>query len=532
MVESATPTVIMLKTTQGLSMAVGWDKLTPGSWSRLFDQSSPNDLSRRIVLARLFLLRDRELGRVGRGSDQFMSTYAVLAEMRGRRTAAKSSAASTASGASSASVPMTQAITATIEDKRSNVAGKRSKDKEKKPTIPVVAADANMAKILQKLGRETLMVGVSNAAGDWIDETSKKNGATWDVRYQYLCGGVNKPGNWANWGKPKGEFLTVFLKECERAAQLPVLSYYQMVHSRPGAAGEAASNRANTLNRETMCAYLEDVRLVMQKCAKFGKPVIFHWEPDLMGYMQFNKAFKPNDPDLTTVMVRSTGLDEVKNLPDTAAGLAQAIIALRDLYAPNVLLGMHLSYWPSPSPKESADFAGKMGKWDLLFGETGDRDKGFMVAHRYHYDGGDPYRKEQDWTAMREHFADLHALLGLPLIMWQLPMGNTVMAACNNTEGHFMDQCTEYWLEDYPQNQHLAEWAQAGTIALLFGPGANGCTLASDGLKDGINNPPPIAGNRGMSAIYPDDDGGFLRISGSNYFRTGALRFLQSKDKR
>jgi Bacterial Ig-like domain/Immunoglobulin domain len=288
---------------------------------------------------------------------------------------------------------------------------------------------------------------------------------------------------------------------------------------------EAQLNRANTLNKDVMKAYLEDVRLAMQKCGAFGKPAIFHWEPDLLGFMEYSEAFLPNDPNNITVKVGSTGVEEVASFPDTATGLCKAIIALRDLYAPKVLLGLHLSYWSSRPASEVANFAAKLGKWDILFSEISDRDKGFMIAHKYHYISGDPYLKEKDWNAFRENIGAMHTLTGLPVIMWQLPMGNTVMAACNDTEGHYMDQCVEYWLDGYPGNQHIAEWAESGIIGLIYGPGAKGCTQASDDLEDGVTNPAPVTGNQGRQSIYADDDGGYLRLCAADYFKTGALRF-------
>jgi hypothetical protein len=71
--------------------------------------------------------------------------------------------------------------------------------------------------------------------------------------------------------------------------------------------------------------------------------------------------------------------------------------------------------------------------------------------------------------------SDLNATEGHSMhghLAWQIPMGNTIMAACNNTQGHYMDNRPEYWLEDYPKNTHILEWARAGFIGLLFGRGA------------------------------------------------------------
>jgi len=50
----------------------------------------------------------------------------------------------------------------------------------------------------------------------------------------------------------------------------------------------------------------------------------------------------------------------------------------------------------------------------------------------------------------------------------------------------------------------------AGVTALLFGAGADGCTVCNDEMQDGITNPASIDGND-APAQYADDDGGYLR---------------------
>jgi hypothetical protein len=41
-------------------------------------------------------------------------------------------------------------------------------------------------------------------------------------------------------------------------------------------------------------------------------------------------------------------------------------------------------------------------------------------------------------------------------------------------------------------------------------------------MNDGVTNPSPINGND-QEAQYPDDDGGYLRLSASAYYQAGAL---------
>ncbi len=62
-----------------------------------------------------------------------------------------------------------------------------------------------------------------------------------------------------------------------------------------------------------------------------------------MGYIQ--QASENDDAATVPAAVASTGRAELQGLPDTAAGFAQALVRLRDAYAPNVRLAYHLSDW-------------------------------------------------------------------------------------------------------------------------------------------------------------------------------------------
>jgi hypothetical protein len=265
----------------------------------------------------------------------------------------------------------------------------------------------------------------------------------------------------------------------------------------------------------------------MQRAGEFGRPVILHVEPDLWGYFLQNDQFRPNQLDQIHVIVKSTGHAELASLDDTAAGFAKAFVALRDKLAPNVLLAWHASKWGSPAAKTYADALAKCGKWDLIFTDPSDRDAAWRVAKGYHAEGA--WWKDADFTSFRDWGGELHRLTGLPLMAWQIPMGNTIMAGCNNTEGHFMDNRPEYFLENFPANRHVAEYAANGFIGLLFGGGAGGCTSVADVMKDGVTNPPPVQGNKGEKAQFPDDDGGYLRVRGGAYYTKGPVPLSAGK---
>ncbi|HYG74459.1 MAG TPA: hypothetical protein VEK08_05590 [Planctomycetota bacterium] len=383
------------------------------------------------------------------------------------------------------------------------------------------AAESKAGEVIRKLQRSHFMLGLGSGPGDgWIDET-RKQGAAWDMRYQYFCGGVNTPSNWKTWNQPAGAFASLYLNESAKMGLIPCLSWYQMLQSLPGhgKGGEDVCNKINCENAQTMNAYFEDFKLLMKKCGEFGKPVVVHHEPDLWGFMRISPVFAPNDPDKVKVMVKSSGCAEAADFPDTAAGFGLALVAIRDKYAPNVLLAWHASKWGQPDAAKMAGFILKSGKWDLLFTDFSDRDSAWKIAKNYHVGGA--WWEEKDFVGFRDWCGELYKLTGLPIMAWQVPCGNTIMASCNNTDGHYMDNRPQYFLENYPENKNIAEWVQRGFIGLLFGGGAAHCTSRGDGMKDGITNPEPIKGNKGEKAQYADDDGGYLRLRGVNYYSKG-----------
>jgi hypothetical protein len=382
---------------------------------------------------------------------------------------------------------------------------------------PIGAAEPAAGRVLRELPGH-FMLGVTSGPGDrWIAEVQAQ-GARFDMRYQYLAGGVNTDHPWRSWNQPAGQFATNYFQESERLGMVPCATYYQMYQSLPcGAQGdEAQGNKRNCETPATMRAYLEDLKLLLQKANEYGKPVLLHHEPDLWGYMCINPAFAPNDPDRIRVAVKSSGFAEAAKFDDTAAGFAKCIVALRDRYAPRVLLAWHASKWGSPNPRAMAAFLARCGRWDLIFTDPSDRDSGWKVAHGQKE--SDAWWTERTFAEFRDWSGELHRQTGLPLLAWQIPMGNTIMAACNNTDGHYMDNRAEYFLEGYPANKHIAEWAAQGYIGLLFGGGAGGCTDVRDSKKDGVTNPPRVAGNKGERSQFADDDGGYLRLRGANYY--------------
>jgi hypothetical protein len=327
-------------------------------------------------------------------------------------------------------------------------------------------------------------------------------------RYQYLAGGVNTGRGWATWN-PNGTFVTRYEQETWAAGEIPVFSYYMLLQSKPGDGDELHADLANLQNPATMSAYWNDVRLLFHR-AHSTKTVVVHVEPDLWGYLEQANA---------TALART---------------FAQQWIRLRNQLAPNVVLAYHMSGWGTKhdiayedppdatvrayAAQSAAFYRSLHARFDIAFEDFSDRDSGF-------------YEQTQSNPAVWFKPADFHRhllyartfvrLAGVRMVAWQIPLGNTLMRAENDTWDHYQDNRVQ-WLLGNVSRTRLRAYIDAGFAGFLFGRGADGNTCACDAANDGVTNPPPIDGNTRVS-LSSDDDGGYFKAQALAYYRAGPL---------
>src|SRR2546423_199825 len=300
----------------------------------------------------------------------------------------------------------------------------------------------------------------------------------------------------------------MYVRDSWSHGELPVLTYYMLLQSKPGGGDEAHADLANLRNAQTMSAYWSDVRLLFTR-VKGTKPVVVHVEPDLWGYLE------------------QTGETAL------ASAFAQRWTKLRDDLAPNVILAYHMSGWGTKhdivyedppdrtviayAMQSAAFYRSLHARFDIAFEDFSDRDAGF-------------YEKQQGNAKTWFTLADFHRhllygqtfvrLAGLRMVAWQIPLGNTLMRALDDTWGHYQDNRVQWLLGS---RTHLAAYARAGYVGFLFGGGADGTTCACDARHDGVTNPAPIDGNT-RTSLSADDDGGLFRSLTRAYYKAGALR--------
>ena len=337
------------------------------------------------------------------------------------------------------------------------------------------------------------------------------------LRYQYLAGGVNTGKGWQTWN-PGGSFVSGYIAESRAHHIVPVFSYYQIRQSLPGAANtdEPAADLGNLDDVATMRAYFLDLKQFFVRAAAAGGPVVLHLEPDLFGYIE--QAARGGDAASVPAAVASTGLAQLHAIPDNAAGFAQAVLALRSRYAPKVIVGYPISIWgtgvdihlnhPSPArvdamaAQAAAFYRSLHADFDVTFTELSDRDAGY--AQTVDHESG-AWWHAVDFSRDLRFLAGYHRAVPKPIVMWQIPLGNTVSPLLDNTPFHYRDNKVQWFLGASGRG-HLRAFARAGLVALLFGGGQSQDTDAGEASGDGR-----------------PDDGGYFDARARAYYRAGAL---------
>jgi hypothetical protein len=255
-------------------------------------------------------------------------------------------------------------------------------------------------------------------------------------------------------------------------------------------------------------------------------------------------VFNSNSAADVPASVDSSGDADAAGLANTAQGFAQAILHIRDRYAPNALLTLHASFWStavdigsstevSLNAQQVADTTAQflstaglshnpkgISTWNLISSDVSDRDSGQGAAW------WDPTNQRlPNFARYLAFIAEVAARTNRRVVMWQVPEGNQYFDTMNDSPHHLQDNRPQYILA------HVPEFVRAGVVAVLFGPGQGGTTV-DDQAGDGVSNPHPIASfqcdhcNTHLS-VYPDDDGGFLRIFVGAYYRAGPLSLAQ-----
>ncbi len=366
-------------------------------------------------------------------------------------------------------------------------------------------------------------------------------GVRLDFRYQYLAGGTNTGGGWQTW-QSNGLYAHDYVAETRAAGYIPGFVYYNILQNYPIGNDEWA----NLHDVGSMRSYYDDWKQLMIQSAGQGS-VVINIEPDLDGVLMQHSSNVDDNAAHQSAYVAQSGMPELAGMPNTVQGFYQALVHLRDLYAPNVLLGTDLSLWGASNDltlalrdnpnydwnthaTRTANYHASFGPgFQLNFFSPLDRDAGFYVASQGSNRWWDDNNVRQPtFNTMGAWLERIMEVTHLRTLMWQVPNGNRVYRSENNTDGHYQDNRAEYFLNPVSGRAHVAQWANSGVIGLMWGAGAGGQTHYFDSNGDGVTNPAAIDGNpahliNSLVSAFADDDGGYLRLQIASYYAVGAL---------
>ena len=253
----------------------------------------------------------------------------------------------------------------------------------------------------------------------------------------------------------------------------------------------------------------------------------------------------------------ATGLPELAGLPNNVSGFARAIVKLRDTYAPNVVLGYHVSVWGtgtdialSNPPDATIDalaaraatfYQSLAANFDIAFAEFSDRDAAFY-QHVYG-DGGAHWWDAEDFRRGARFLRGFSTGADKRIVMWQIPLGNTKMRAQNNTRATTRTTApsgswTSPRAPTWPPIAMPAWWRSCSAAARAAPPARatrrataspirRRSTATSSSRQPGTGAPSLVTSG-GATLITPyaaNDDGGYFRWRAWRYYQDGPMPF-------
>ncbi len=329
--------------------------------------------------------------------------------------------------------------------------------------------------LLASLGKARLLVGLSGS-------DAAAAAAPYDVRYLYIAGGISpgvEPcgscsnacgswwGCWQDWSSAPGTYATSFVSAARLGGQIPMFTYYELLQSMsPPAEGDAEVKQV--ADAAFMSRYYADWRFLLTQIG--GDLAFLHVEPDFWGFAAQRGVACSAIP----AAVASANPVDCGDLPNTLAGMGQCMIAMARKHAPHAKVGLHASGWGTRldvlmNVSRSLDVAAQAKDLgDFLVG-CGAGAGDFIVADMSDRDAG---TNGKWWDPTNATLPDFHQAftwggavaeaVGLPLLWWQVPVGNMSLAPANQ------DNRVDYVLG------HMSELAASHAFGVAFGAGADG----------------------------------------------------------
>jgi len=333
---------------------------------------------------------------------------------------------------------------------------------------PVAATTA----LVTRLGKPSrVLLGLG--AGNPLDQM-KSQDIHPDIVDAYLVG--VGAGAWPTWNSPDGAYITYTAQAIQAYGAIPMFTLYQMA-----AIGEG--NLSGINDTALMNNYWAQVRLMYQRIAALGTPVLINLEPDFWGFL----AAQAPDRDATRVAAVVSSQPECSGLPNTAGGLGQCLVQMGRQIAPKALVGFPPAFWSGTAAAIGAQMrAVGAHQADFIVAQTSDRDAGCWEVPSPPAEctgrSGPFYWDASNTTSPNFHdsqrqISDYRAALGngLPILWWQTPMG-VPSDTPGGTDLHYRDNRVDYML------RNAQEYGDTHTFAIVFSAGGSVQTsISTDG---------------------------------------------------
>lgn len=421
--------------------------------------------------------------------------------------------------------------------------------------VRVRTADGQIPGLPDYLAMGSVSEDTTADLGFWQDYTTPGQNKRMDIRYIYLNGGpVN---GWRTWGAD-GQRVVSYIHESQKLGMVPYFVWYNI----PDGGESYYTDLQHIQDDSYMQAYFRDLKYALDLIAREAPddPVGFLLEPDFLGYMMQNSGTTTDRIAARTQAAYSSGVLDSSRDPafaNTVQGLVQAINYTISKVAPKAQFGWQFNLWASAGTGSNVPGNGLMHFTDTLgidAGRTAIRNEAkkiadyyvqagilsygadFVSIDKYGLDAGaqngagtNPASSYWFWNA--DHWNNyllfskvLHETTGLPVVLWQIPVGHINGSQAVNpydSSGRFPDLTNQYtkyedsapsfflgdrftasgnrltWFATNRGNDprisvsgstvtwgnHLAEAKAAGIRAILFGAGVGDST-------DGVGSPP------------------------------------------
>lgn len=307
-----------------------------------------------------------------------------------------------------------------------------------------------------------LSIGTGTTTSNLSWQTNNGNDC-WDLGYQYITWG------WWNW---YGEFVKRFCDDAHRRGYIPVIPTYlfQTAPDDFGCSGNEYDKIYCAINNSSLMN--EFWNRFIQMCDEANRSltskVIFHIEPDMLGYLQQRAIIENKDPSQISAFVNDS------RYPNNLVGMHQRMIDIVRQHCPEKgMIAFHASLWGNiislkdneekildieNLAKNTANFLLKLSPdFDLIFMDWSDRDAG--------YDGIWWDKKNTslpNFSRVLMFTNYLSVFSKKKIVLWQIPIGNELLP---NIENQYADNRLDY-IFDYAY-----DIAKSGIISLLFGAG-------------------------------------------------------------